>query len=73
MHPCAQIHQLINYTMVYFAASYILGKHGQKDCSKIFCHMQEKIPEETDKIKVSKTLKFWLVCICIEREGAIMV
>lgn len=29
----------MNDTTIYFAASYILGKHGQKDYSKIFCHM----------------------------------
>lgn len=29
----------MNDTTIYFAVSYILGKHGQKDYSKIFCHM----------------------------------
>lgn len=45
----------MNDTAIYFAVSYILGKPGQKDYSKIFCHMQKKMPDKTPKSKVSKT------------------
>jgi len=51
----AEIYPFMNDTTIYFPVSYVLGKHRQKDYSKIFCHMQEKMPEETHKSKVSKT------------------
>lgn len=40
---------------------------------KCLATCRKKMPEKTHKIKVSKTLKFWQVCIYIEREDAVMV